>query len=92
MEHAVRGACDGARRRVLGDLSALAGEGPTRSLNMLVPDPGTFTPPLHIGPPTTKYTCEDANEKWDVTLLGLEIGDLTKPEDLESKVVKLLLE
>jgi hypothetical protein len=43
----------------------------------LEPRPGTFTPPLHLDPPTTKYVYEDTNEKWDVNLLGLEIGQLT---------------
>jgi hypothetical protein len=52
---------------------------------------GTFTPPLHMGPPASLYTYDDENEQWRTWCLGLELGDVDRPEAIEEKVLPPLL-
>lgn len=52
---------------------------------------GKYSPPLHLGAPASNYAYGDDNERWHASCLGLELGEVDRPEAIAEKVLRPLL-
>ncbi len=52
---------------------------------------GGFDPPLHLGAPASRYVYSDEKERWLVSCLGVELGDVDTPEAIDGRVIAPLL-